>query len=73
MASTGVPASISIHPLSVSFEFNRHTVMSRFTPVLAVIVGSEIKTESKVTLGPMWCVIKNENGAKKSATSAVNC
>lgn len=61
MASTGVPvSSCCCPPDSWSGPLQCH----RFTPVLFVILGSYIKTESKVTVGPTRCVIKMNNGRK---------
>lgn len=63
MASTGVPASSCRHPLTASFEFSRHTVMSQIHPCPRHFQVP--KSKSKVTVGPH--VVCDKNRKKGSA------
>lgn len=75
MASTGVPASSCRCAPTVSFEFNRHTVMSQIHP--CPLCQFRFLNKNRIQ-SDCWSHVlcdENENGEKiaKSAMSAVKC
>lgn len=74
MASTGVPASSCHCPLTVSFQFNRHAVMSQIHPCPRCHFRCLNKNRIQSDCWSHMVCEKNEKGRKwRFAMSAVKC